>query len=62
MQHTKKHEKDWKNAPLSLQFNEGLLGFRENKTNPYHPFTMQYREWERGYNTGYFNVKETQYA
>ena len=39
-------------APLKLQFNQGMTGFKFN--NPYNSNTMQHREWQRGYNSAYY--------
>ena len=41
-------------APLKLQFNQGMTGFKFNKVNPFPSTTMQHREWQRGYNSAYF--------
>jgi hypothetical protein len=40
-------------APLKLQFNQGITGFKFNKVNPFSSTTMQHREWQRGYNSAY---------
>ena len=40
-------------APLKLQFNQGMTGFKFNKVNPFPSTTMQHREWQRGYNSAY---------
>ncbi len=46
------------NYPLPIQFTQGQLGFHQNKTNPYKVDTPAYKEWERGYNSEYFeNLK-----
>tara|TARA_R100001224_G_C3952109_1_gene126101 strand:+ start:135 stop:353 length:219 start_codon:yes stop_codon:yes gene_type:complete len=41
-------------APLKLQFNQGMTGFKFNKLNPFSDKTMQHREWQRGYNSAYY--------
>ena len=41
-------------APLKLQFNQGITGFKLNKNNPFNENSMQHREWQRGYNFAYF--------
>jgi hypothetical protein len=41
-------------APLKLQFNHGITGFKLNKNNPFKENSMQHREWQRGYNFAYF--------
>ena len=45
-------------APLKLQYNQGITGFRFNKKNPFPVKTMQHREWQRGYNFAYFKQVE----
>ena len=45
-------------APLKLQYNQGLTGFRLNKKNPFPESTMQHREWQRGYNFAYYRQAE----
>ena len=45
-------------APLKLQYNQGITGFRFNKKNPFPAKTMQHREWQRGYNFAYFKQVE----
>tara|TARA_R100001594_G_scaffold70862_1_gene105358 strand:+ start:754 stop:1023 length:270 start_codon:yes stop_codon:yes gene_type:complete len=58
-------------APLRIQFERGLNAFRGNQyirsvngikiiatENPYNSNTMQYREWQRGYNFAYFKQLE----
>ena len=41
-------------APLKVQFERGYLDFKRGKVvNPFHQDTMQYREWERGFNAAY---------
>jgi hypothetical protein len=46
-------------APLKVQFERGYLDFKRGRVNnPFHSDTMQYREWERGFNAAYFeNLK-----
>lgn len=42
-------------APLSFQVEQGRKAFVRGVTvNPYHKDTMQNREWERGFNSAYF--------
>ena len=46
-------------APLKIQFTKGITDFKRGKlTNPFHPNTMQAREWLRGFNTSYFQMLE----
>lgn len=41
-------------APLPIQFEKGRSAFyRGILKSPYHPNTMQHREWERGFNVAY---------
>ena len=43
-------------APLIIQFKRGTDDFYRGKIkNPFHKDTMQYREWERGFNKAYFD-------
>jgi hypothetical protein len=44
-------------APLRVQYQMGYTGFKKGVTlsNPFNRDTMQYREWERGFNKAYFN-------
>ena len=43
-------------APLKVQYNMGYDGFRYNRhVNPFHKDTMQYREWNRGFDKAYFD-------
>lgn len=43
-------------APLRMQFERGYKDFKRGRTvNPFHQDTMQYREWERGFNTAYMD-------
>jgi len=42
-------------APLIIQYKRGVDDFyRGRVVNPFHKDTMQYREWERGFNKSYF--------
>ena len=46
-------------APLKIQFSRGMTDFKRGKvSNPYHPNSMQGREWERGFNLSYFQRLE----
>ena len=51
-----RQERGWGkyDAPLKLQFNQGMTGFKFNKVNPFSEKTMQHREWQRGYNSAYY--------
>ena len=41
-------------APLRMQYEKGYSDFWKGRlTNPFHEDTMQYREWNRGFNTAY---------
>jgi len=41
-------------APLKVQFQQGYSAFkRDGQVNPFHSDTMQFREWDRGYNKAY---------
>ena len=43
-------------APLIIQYKRGIDDFYRGKVaNPFHKDTMQYREWERGFNKAYFD-------
>jgi len=43
-------------APLSIQFEKGTEAFKRGlMKSPYALNTMQYREWQRGFNFVYFN-------
>ena len=43
-------------APLKVQYTMGFDGFRYNRlVNPFHKDTMQFREWNRGFNKAYFD-------
>ena len=42
-------------APLIIQYKRGVDAFHRGRVaNPFHKDTMQYREWERGFNKAYF--------
>ena len=47
-------------APLKFQYEQGYSDFKRGRVNsPFHKDTMQYREWNRGFNTAYFeNLKK----
>ncbi len=46
-------------APLKIQFTRGVSDFKRGKvSNPFHPNTMQAREWDRGFNISYFQRLE----
>jgi hypothetical protein len=41
-------------APLRMQFEKGYRDFKRGRvTNPFHPDTMQHREWQRGFDTAF---------
>ena len=43
-------------APLRLQFQWGYTAFKKGYiTTNIDPKTMQYREWQRGWDTAYFD-------
>ena len=43
-------------APLIIQYKRGSEDFQRGRVaNPFHKDTMQYREWERGFNKAYFD-------
>jgi len=43
-------------APLIIQYKRGADDFHRGRVaNPFHKDTMQYREWERGFNKAYFD-------
>lgn len=45
-----------KNAPLKIQFQWGYEAFSKGiLTTKIKRNTMQYREWQRGWNTAYFD-------
>jgi hypothetical protein len=42
-------------APLKFQYEKGYSDFKGGRvTNPFPDDTMQYREWERGFNKAYY--------
>lgn len=47
-----------RSAPLKIQFEKGYQAFRRGFTkNPYQrKDDLQSREWERGFNTAYFDA------
>jgi hypothetical protein len=46
-------------APLKVQFQQGIDSFKRGVViNIFHKDTMQYREWERGFNRAYFDRLE----
>lgn len=43
-------------APLVIQYRKGIDDFHKGRlSNPFHKNTMQYREWNRGFNKAYFD-------
>ena len=45
--------------PLKIQFEEGQRAFYNGKLkNPYNVNNIRHKEWERGFNSAYFNNKE----
>jgi hypothetical protein len=41
--------------PLHIQFDKGKYAFKKGWLgNPYDPDTVQGKEWQRGFNTAYF--------
>jgi len=43
-------------APLRMQYDKGYADFNKGRVgNPFAEDTMQYREWERGFNTAYYD-------
>ena len=43
-------------APLVIQYRKGIDDFQKGRlSNPFHKDTMQYREWNRGFNKAYFD-------
>ena len=43
-------------APLVIQYRKGMDDFNKGRlSNPFHKDTMQYREWNRGFNKAYFD-------
>ena len=50
-----KHNLGKYDAPLIIQYKRGSEDFMRGRVaNPFHKDTMQYREWERGFNKAYF--------
>jgi len=44
--------------PLRIQFDEGHRSFlRGNLKNPYKEDNIRHKEWQRGFNTAYFENK-----
>lgn len=42
-------------APLRMQYEKGYSDFKKGRLiNPFHEDTMQFREWNRGFNVAYF--------
>lgn len=42
-------------APLKIQYQRGVTDFKRGfVSSPFHPNTMQAREWQRGFNTAYY--------
>ena len=42
-------------APLRMQYEKGYEDFWRGRVgNPFHKDTMQHREWNRGFNTAYY--------
>jgi|TARA_R110001632_G_scaffold180481_1_gene300595 hypothetical protein len=74
MARSKRYYEKYSIPPLKLQFERGYKAFKEKKqwlkklyngktiivtSNPYPHYTMQAKEWERGYNKAYFeNMNE----
>ena len=50
-------------APLIIQYNKGYNSFKRGYLkSPFHPNTMQHREWQRGFNSAFFeNIKRIKY-
>jgi hypothetical protein len=43
-------------APLRIQFDQGYFAFKKGwLTNQYNPYTTQGKEWQRGFDRGYFD-------
>ena len=43
-------------APMVIQYRKGMDDFHKGRlSNPFHKDTMQYREWNRGFNKAYFD-------
>jgi hypothetical protein len=50
-----KPPKKVRNAPLMIQFDKGKYAFKRGWiSNPYSLDTAQGKEWQRGFNTAYF--------
>ena len=46
-------------ASLKIQFEEGQRAFYNGKLkNPYNVNNIRHKEWERGFNSAYFNNKK----
>lgn len=46
-------------APMRRQYEDGFWSFKHGViVNPYNPATLQYREWQRGWNAAYFRNLE----
>ena len=74
MARSKRYYEKYSIPPLKLQFKRGYSAFKETKqwlkrlttgktvvvtANPYPDYTMQAKEWQRGYNKAYFeNLNE----
>ena len=42
-------------APLRMQYEKGYTDFKRGRVgNPFHQDTMQFREWNRGFNAAYY--------
>ena len=53
------HKKKVRNPPLSIQVDKGKYAFKKGWLgNPYDPDTAQGREWQRGFDTAYFDNLE----
>ena len=59
-QKNRRHGLSKYDAPLRIQFEKGVIAFNRGFIkSPYNINTMQYREWQRGFNTAYFeNLKK----
>jgi hypothetical protein len=43
-------------APLRIQFEQGYFAFKNGwLSNQYNPHTTQGKEWQRGFDRGYFD-------
>ena len=40
---------------MHKSFSEGVQGFHTNSYNPHSSTGIKHKEWERGYNSAYFN-------